>query len=113
MDSIEIITNNVPRDVINAWELTETERAEFDYLDWEAIEDGRDSAEFFRYKGQLYCIESEGTPRFAPGWHAYLPDSFFSGIVYRYPVDPDQPRNRDGDVNYDWERIVIGRYLVH
>jgi hypothetical protein len=113
-DDIRIITNNVPRDVINAWELTPQEREQFDYLDWEAIEDGRDNAEFFRYRGELYYLESEGTPRFAPGWHGYLSDSFFSGIVYRFPVDDDNPTDyRSGDVNYDYERIVIGRYIVH
>lgn len=28
-----VVTNNVPRDVINGCELTEKERAEFDYVD--------------------------------------------------------------------------------
>ena len=113
MTDVKITTNNVPRDVISAWELTAGERAEFDHLDWPAIDDGRDSAEFFRYRGQLYYMASKGAPSFAPGWDAYLTDSYFSGIVYRFPVDQDNPRNyRSGDVNYDYERVVIGSYCV-
>lgn len=112
MPEIKIITNNVPRDVIEGYQLTEKERSEFDYINWDAVEDGRDSASFFRYHGQLYYMESEGTPAFAPGWDAYLSDSFFSGIVYRFPVDTDSPANRDGDVNYDWEKVVVGTYYV-
>lgn len=94
MDSeIVITTNNVPRDVIDAWQLTTDERAEFDFIDWDAVEDGRDSPEFFRYRGQLYYLESEGRPEFAPGWHGYLSDSFFRD---RVPIprghgQPDQP----------------------
>lgn len=110
--AVTITTNNVPRDLVNAWEPTAEERANFDFLDWEAIEEGRDSAEFFRYRGNLYYLESEGTPSFALGWHGYLSDSFFSGIVYRFPVDSDNPRTRDGDVNYDYERIIVGTYYV-
>ena len=30
---VVIITNNVPRDIVESWELTAKERAEFDYLD--------------------------------------------------------------------------------
>ena len=44
MADIVIRTNNVPRDLVDAWELSPKERAEFDYIDWQAIEDGRDSA---------------------------------------------------------------------
>jgi hypothetical protein len=108
---VDICTNWVPRDVINAWELTPAEREDFDYLDWDRIEAGEDSAEFFRYRGDLYYLESEGTPAFAPGWHGYLSDSFFSGVIYRFPVDEYSPRTHDGDVNYDYERIIVGRYI--
>jgi hypothetical protein len=40
MSNLTVKTNNVPRLLIDAYELSEKERAEFDYLDWEAI-DGR------------------------------------------------------------------------
>lgn len=35
-----IKTNNVPRELIDAWQLTQAEQAEFDYLDWAAIAEG-------------------------------------------------------------------------
>jgi hypothetical protein len=108
MSDVEIITNNVPRDVISAWELTAAERAEFDFVDWDAVERGEASPEFFRYRGQLYYTESEGRPGFAPGWDAYLSDSFFSGIVYRWPVA--EPANEFHDAQIDYERVVVGRY---
>lgn len=104
--TVKITTNNVPRDIVNGWELTPSERKEFDFLDWEAIEDGRDSAEFFRYRGQLYFLESEGRPEFAPGWHGYLSDSFFSGIVYKFPLQDYS------DTEHDYERIIVGTYYA-
>lgn len=42
--AVKIVTNNVPRDVIDAWKLTREERVEFDYLDWDAIDAGIDTA---------------------------------------------------------------------
>lgn len=118
-----ITTNGVPRDLISAWELTEAERAEFDYHDWAAIEDGRDSAEFFRFRGQLYDLgefisdwgitRGSGLPHWLDGWHGYASHSYSSGLVVRWPVDQDNPRDyRSGDVNYDYERIVVGTYYV-
>lgn len=120
---IVVTTNHVPRDLIDAWELTEAERAEFDYLDWDAIEDGRDSAEFFRYRGQLYALHEfssdwgitrgTGLPHWLDRWHGHMSDSFFSGMVIRFPVDQDNPVSyRSGDVNYDYERIVVGTFYV-
>jgi hypothetical protein len=106
---VDIRTNWVPRDVISAWELTGAEREDFDYLDWTKIEAGEDSAEFFRYHGDLYYLESEGTPAFAPGWDAYLSDSFSSGIVYRFPLL--EPASRYHDAEYDYERVIVGRYI--
>lgn len=86
---MRIITNNVPRETLSGFELTDAERADFDYLDWEAIKEGSDSATFFRYKGNVYDLgEFMGTgnlPRFSPlaKWHGYHNDSYFSGIVIK------------------------------
>ncbi len=109
-NKMTIRTNNVARPIIDAWELTEKEQAEFDYLDWDAIKEGNDSASFFRYRGQLYdmgqfCrVIPQGAvshhpcdcqnPDFA-GWHGYMSDSFFSGMLVRYVDD---------------ESIVVGVY---
>lgn len=89
-DEIKVTTNNVPRDLVDAWDLSASERAEFDYLDWDAIEDGRDSATFLRFKGHTYDLgefqTTSGLPEFSPlrKWDGYLSDSFFSGVVVRY-----------------------------
>lgn len=96
---MRIETNNVPRDIVDAWELSEKERKEFDYLDWEKIEAGEDSASFFRYRGRTYDLgEFQTTGTLSPvsgftGWHGYMADSFFSAIVVKYVDD---------------ERIVVG-----
>ena len=100
---ITVTTNNVPRDVIDAWQLTPAERAEFDYLDWDAIDAGNDSARFFRYRGQLYDL-SDGfevsMPEGTPGrWDGFQSDSFFSGILVRFVDDY-------------MERIVVGTLIA-
>lgn len=115
---ITIRTNNVPRDVIDAWSLTPDERKEFDYLDWQAIEEGRDSASFFRYRGELYDlgefsrITPPGSRIMHPmecqnpdfqGWDEYQSDSFFSGMLIRYYREP-------GAREPDFERIVVASY---
>lgn len=102
-----VTTNNVPRDIIDAWQLTPAERGEFDYLDWAAIDDGRESAEFFRYRGQLYDLgefsrdygitKGAGLPAHLSKRDGYLSESFFSAIVVRY-VD-------------DSERVIVGLVL--
>jgi hypothetical protein len=102
-DAIRVVTNHVPRDVIDASELTVDERREFDYLDWVALEDGRDSASFFRYKGQLYDLgefEVWDNP-LSPtryGWDGYRADGYFSGLAVRYCDN--------------FERVVVGRYMA-
>jgi hypothetical protein len=101
MSELTIITNNVPRNLTDDYELSPEERKEFDYLNWDKIEAGEDSATFFRYKGQLYDLgEFETTrlmPEFSPirKWHGYHSDSFFSGIVVRYANE---------------DQIVVGRF---
>ena len=88
-------TNNVPRLLIDGFELTLEERAEFDYLDWDDIEDGGNMATFLRYRGRLYDLGEFQTtrrlPEFSPlrQWDGYHADSFFSAIVVRYCDDPD------------------------
>jgi hypothetical protein len=94
---MKITTNNVPRDIIEAYELTENEQAEFDYLDWKKIRAGDDSASFFRYKDNLYDLgEFERTD--IPGWYGIQHDTYFSGIVVRYCNE--------------FEQVVVGRYFT-
>lgn len=106
-DAITIVTNWHARDVIDAWQLSESERAEFDYLNWRAIEAGEDSATFFRYRGELYDLGeffttspgawNFGLPDEFKGWSGYRSDSFFSGMLVRY-VD-------------EFERVIVARYF--
>ncbi len=97
--TIKIVTNNKPRLLIDAYQLTEKEREEFDYLDWKVITSGDDDATFFRYKGQLYDL---GDFMLCPsdfqfeGWTGYYSDSAFSGILIKLCDNNDY--------------IIVGRY---
>lgn len=95
--SVRVITNNVPRPIVDAYELSPKEREEFDYLDWPAIDEGADSASFFRYKGELHDLgeftadygitKGSGLPEHLSNWHGYRSDSAFSALVVRYVDD--------------------------
>jgi hypothetical protein len=85
-----IVTNNVPRDLIDASELTEAEREEFDYLNWESIDAGTDSATFFRYRGDLYDLSNFTRTDNTPGWDGGYADTFFSAILVRLVNDNEQ-----------------------
>lgn len=96
---MNITTNNVPRDLLDALELSPEDRAAFDYLPWDAIDAGRDSATFVRYRGRLYDLgEFMRSDAFQP-WDGFASDSYFSGIVVRF-VDHG-------------ERCIVGRYTFH
>ena len=97
---MQVITNNVPREILTWFDLTEKERAEFDYFKPE-----EEVGSFFRYKGEVYDLNDgfELAPSALAklGWDQYQPDSFFSGLVAR-PVEGD-----------DWDTvIVVGRYCT-
>jgi hypothetical protein len=107
MDKMTIITNHVPRDVVEAYELTPKEREEFDYHDWDKIERGEDSPTFFRYKGEVYDLgEFSSTDNIFyhdplhpfRKWSGYLSDSYFSGMLVKY-VD-------------NFERVIVARYYT-
>ena len=78
----------------------EDERSEFDYINWDKVEKGEDSASFLLYRGDYYDL-SEFTvppPVFKNlGWDGYRPDSFFSGLLVKYVDD---------------ESVVVGLYLT-
>ncbi len=96
-NKIRVITNNQPREIIDAYQLSKAEQEEFDYLNWEAIEKGEDSASFFRYKGQLHDLGdfvttatgpfNLGLPEEFAKWDGYASDSFFSGLLVKYTDD--------------------------
>lgn len=102
--AVKVITNNMPRLVIDGYELTADERKRFDYINWD---DENVSPTFFRYKGELYHIEefvantrdtgggTTGTGDLS-AWDGYMSDSFFSGIVIRLVNDNDH--------------VIVGRF---
>lgn len=99
---MRIITNHVPRDVVEAWELTAEEREEFSYIDWPKVATGEESASFVRYRGELidlgeFCVWDNPASPTREGWDGFRSDSFFSGLVVRY-VD-------------NFERVVVGLAL--
>jgi len=102
--TVKITTNNNQRPIIDGYQLSMSAKAEFDYLDWEAIKEGNDSASFFRYKGQLYDLGEfqrlSDLPSLSPlqGWDGYLSDSYFSGLVVKYTAD--------------MEGIIVGSYYA-
>ena len=105
MSELHIITNGHIRPVLYWSQLTEEERS---WHDW--IEEGReDEYTFFRYKGQSYCIEGEIVPveKNQPslaGWHGYINDTFFSGILFRYSASEWDREELDTDY------VVVGWY---
>ena len=101
---LTITTNNHKRDLLYWYDLTDKERAEFDWIDQDETED----FEFFRYKGWTYCmadfmrIEHHNDKEFS-SWDGYSGDSFFSGVLVKYP------REEWGDI--DTESIIVGWYF--
>jgi hypothetical protein len=101
MGEVTIITNNVPRDIIDGHELpTELRTTEFDYLAWDKIEQGEESASFIQYKGEWYDLGDFQCASDAvfPGWDGYISDTFFSGILLKYVPGTD------------FEQVIMGRY---
>lgn len=100
--SIEIRTNNVPRELTCFADLTVKEQEEFDYIKGDEVFDYR----LVRYKGQVYDVnefEALGRSNTAQlledmkGWDGYQSDSYFSGVVVKYAGDH--------------ESVVMGTYF--
>lgn len=94
---MKVRTNHHKRPILNGWQLTPKEREEFEYLDWSAIEDGNDSAQFVRAYGQVHDLgefsrdygitKGFGLPDALSRWDGYRSDSSFSALVVRYVKD--------------------------
>ena len=98
---MQIRTNHQSRPVLYGFELTDTEKQNFDYLE------NLDDSTFFRFKGQVYNLGEfvRIKPPIAPhtqregfeNWHGYASDSYFSGILVKY-VD-------------NYERVIVAQYF--
>jgi hypothetical protein len=102
-DKVEIITNNVPRDIVYAWELTSAHKKRLGVDDKELAELEKDGISFVIYKNYPLRVDdfmslnfaNENSP-FGKFWHGYSPDTFFSGVLIHICEDGDQ--------------IIVGRY---
>lgn len=99
MSELRIVTNNIPRDILYWYDLTEKERREFDYLD---TEERQSDATFFRYRGATYDLGEfmridVNAPESMKQWHGYSSDSYFSGVLVRYVEN--------------FERVICALYL--
>jgi len=93
--ALKIITNDVPRSVIYGHELTEKEKAEFDYIEKEYF----DCHMFVQYRGWIYDLsEFMRTDSMMP-WDGVMSESYFSGILVRFCGN-----------DYHDTMVVMGRY---
>jgi len=87
---MNIKTNNQPRRLFFACELSQSERTklrqQFDWMDDEQFEH---DCSFFKYRDWYYNLADFMRIEFAAkesefqGWHAYCSDSYFSGTVIK------------------------------
>lgn len=92
MTDVEIITNNVPRDVQDDWN-----------------QEGEFNNAYVMYKGERYDLDDFQTTQMAgnPGsklfkdWDGYISDTFFSGILLKWVPGTN------------WEQVIMGRYYAH
>ena len=100
MDKLTIITNNIPRNIIYGYELPESIRADFDYIDADEFH----YHNFVLYKGNYYDLSD--FMRIEPhnsfncitefqNWSGYHGESYFSGVLIKWVDD---------------ERVIVGRY---
>ncbi len=78
---MNIITNNQWRNMLYGYELPESVKSDFDYID------DIDSSDFIKYRGVYYSVcdfmrlPEVGGPDFGEQWDGYASDSFFSGVL--------------------------------
>lgn len=121
-NKLTIKTNNIPRALVQPWELSKAELKEFDYLldNPESLDDSEleqawmnSGAQFIRYKGELHDLsefvrivppggksvgfEHHDVSGHFNGWHGIRTDSYFSGLLVRWADDSG-------------ESVIVGRY---
>lgn len=82
---MKIITNNIPRNMVCGYELSDKQKQDFDYID------DIDTHEFVIYKNHVYDLSEfmrvDSSNDKLKGWHGYSSDSFFSGTLVKYSDD--------------------------
>lgn len=114
-DEIKIVTDGKPRELKCFMDLTEKERADFDYIK----DDDFYSPRFVKYKGHWYDVDDTqwicaepytrhmGDFCVSPGhpfaqWHRVTSESFFSGVLFRFRLD----------LSEDLDQVICGRYCT-
>jgi hypothetical protein len=99
IDNVTIITNNHKHPLLYFWELSEywQKKAKKEY-DW-ALEKSKDPYDceyrFFVYRNWLYILDDFErvehdrlpTQSFLQEYDAYSSDSFFSGVMIKFPIE--------------------------
>lgn len=83
---IHVRGNGHERDVIYWYDLTPAEQEEFDYLG----EDEVDWSSFFRYRGEVYSMDSVEVSYGMVtelGYHGVITEGAFSALLVRYNVE--------------------------
>lgn len=95
-NKLNIVTNNVPREIIYGFELPASKRKDFDYI--KSDEDFNNN-QFVKYLGHYYDvgefmrIEKNSNLK---DWDGYSSDTYFSGTLIKFCEDNDY--------------VIMGRY---
>lgn len=86
MSDVNVVTNWHPRPILSDFDLTAAERADLDYVDWDAVERGEDSWSGFRYRGSLYDLGQfeRSTGTIASDWDGWQTQSAFDAVAVKY-----------------------------
>ena len=95
MSDLKFISNHVPRNMVFGYELSEKEKADFDYLD------DIDSENFIRYQGIVFHIGdflrlSDDSEEKKAGWDGYCGMNAFCAILIKI---------------VDCDKVIMGRVL--
>jgi len=110
MENVRIITNHHRRELVAYDQLPEAARSDFDYVTGE----DQYSSRFVQYHESWYdTSDCDGLAANVgiQGWDLYASDSFFSGILFRWPPT-GETNHITGEPVYDYESVVVGRYLA-
>lgn len=102
------VTNGHARPIVYAYELTPREIASAGMTPDEVRQESENGTAYVRYRGNVIPVNDfsaswgmsreSGLPSEFAGWHGYLSDSYFSGLVIRFPDESDT------------DFVVIGRF---
>jgi len=93
---MKIKTNNVPRFILNGYDLPKKQRNNFDWISDEEFNE----AEFVKYKGRYYALYEFTVCYNAAyplsNWQGYYSESYFSGILIKFK---------------DNNSVIVGQYF--